>query len=245
MNDKLDRAKKMIIDNCGASARRILDAGHRYLVPKTINALSRTSPERQRYEIEQVLAGRRPFSSKTEVYDTVSFGEVTSRLARAAGSINKAASQSMHTVSVGNFAEEDVRNVIDVVHHLTNHCGQLWKLIRSGDWKTEPTQPSSNPPVISDERIWSTDELVEADLKTVMGNLNRAASFIAKCVRDLPRADNLPRTREQVHAASVRLFGMRRNLWRMETTLARASGRVAIPNQKKRVATQPEADTAE
>lgn len=82
MNDKLEQAKRTIIDNCGAPAQRLFDAGHRYLGGETITRLHNSSPERQRYEIKQVLSGRRPFSSRTDVFDTVSFSEITSRLAR-------------------------------------------------------------------------------------------------------------------------------------------------------------------
>jgi len=237
MNDNLEQAKKKtIIDNCGAPAQRLFDKGHSYLKGETITKLYNSSPERQRYEINQVLSGRRPFSSKTDVFDTVRCGEVTSRLARAAGWLNLAASQTPHALGTGIFADDDVSKVIAAVSCLNDNCGQLWSLIRSGGRQADPVRPRSYRPVINDERIWSDDELMGADLKTVRGNLNCATSVVAKCVRDLAQVD-LPRTREQVHAASVRLYGMRRNLWRMETALA-----VATPNRKKQIATHSRPD---
>ena len=86
----LAQAIKVITANCGSALGRLLSSGHAYLSRKVVMQISRTSPQRQRFGLEQVKRGRRPSTVKTEVFDTTRYGEVCSRLARAGGLINHA-----------------------------------------------------------------------------------------------------------------------------------------------------------
>ena len=83
-----------ILKNCGAKTLPLLLDEQRPQSRSAIMQLSRTSDVRQRYRVGLVLAGLArsvgPDSGDT-VYDTLSFGEVLSRLGRARGSVRQAA----------------------------------------------------------------------------------------------------------------------------------------------------------
>src|SRR5947209_2093946 len=66
-------------------------AGHPLLPEAQVLHLSRTTPERERYELGQVGRGRMPFTTRSTVFDTTGYGEVGSRLARFGGKVPKAA----------------------------------------------------------------------------------------------------------------------------------------------------------
>ena len=83
-----------IIANCGVSAKKLLAVDMRFTEEK-VRELAGTSPEYQWHVIGRALAGdSNPFrmlASTLLVYDTVRFGEVTSRLHRAKGAVRKEA----------------------------------------------------------------------------------------------------------------------------------------------------------
>jgi hypothetical protein len=83
-----------IVANCGVSAKKLLAVDVRFTEEK-VRQLARTSPEYQCHVIGRALASdTNPFqmlASTLLVYDTVRFGEVTSRLHRALGSVRKEA----------------------------------------------------------------------------------------------------------------------------------------------------------
>lgn len=88
---KFAEAIETIVNNCGTTATQALFSVKRPASRKSIMELSRTSAERQQYRIEGFLAGR--FKSiqiqgNDNVFDTVAFKEVPSRLCRARGSLN-------------------------------------------------------------------------------------------------------------------------------------------------------------
>lgn len=85
---KFAAAVETLIENCGESAWSVMFDPNRPQTRKAILALSPTSDVRQRHRVKGVLEGR--FSSVAShpddtVFDTVSFGEVPSRLRRARG----------------------------------------------------------------------------------------------------------------------------------------------------------------
>ena len=89
---KLAIAVNTLLYNCGPKALEVIFNPSNQQSRKSILQLSRTSDLRQQFRVDQVLDG----SSRTigpqnsdSVFDTVSFGEVPSRLARARGSLNK------------------------------------------------------------------------------------------------------------------------------------------------------------
>jgi hypothetical protein len=91
---KYRRTIGIIVENCGAEARKLLSTDMRFTEEK-VRELSGTSPEYQRHVIGRAMAGdTNPFrmiAATLGVYDTVRFGEVTSRLHRALGSVRKEA----------------------------------------------------------------------------------------------------------------------------------------------------------
>jgi len=91
-NPKLAKAVAALERNCGPIAREVLLESGRQIPSEHICRLARTSPERQRYRMEGVAAGRlrsiNPCSAD-HVFDTVSFGEVVSRLRRARGNLKR------------------------------------------------------------------------------------------------------------------------------------------------------------
>src|ERR1700752_1311947 len=72
----LERAVEQIVSSCGERSRELLTGQTPQLHRKGILHRSRTSPQRQRYELQQVQKGRRPFSTKTTVFDTPGYHEV-------------------------------------------------------------------------------------------------------------------------------------------------------------------------
>ncbi len=81
-----------LVENCRANVLQILFDPHRPQGRKAIMSLSRTSDIRQRYRVNGVIHGLfrsvAPHSDDT-VFDTVKYGEVPSRLARARGSLER------------------------------------------------------------------------------------------------------------------------------------------------------------
>ena len=75
---KILHAIDVITGNCGEQARKLLLSGHRFVTPKILIRLKNSSPQRQRFEIEQLRQGIRPFSAKTTTFDTLGYGEVIS-----------------------------------------------------------------------------------------------------------------------------------------------------------------------
>jgi hypothetical protein len=95
-NDEKDReALRAITANCGAKARTLIASNREMFTAKKVRSLANTAPEYQRHVIGRALAGdTNPFrmiAATLLVYDTVAFGEVTSRLHRGLGMIRKEA----------------------------------------------------------------------------------------------------------------------------------------------------------
>jgi Uri superfamily endonuclease len=89
---KFATAVETLIENCGESAWSLLFGPMQPQKAPSILRLSRTSDVRQRHRVNGVMEGLfrsiAPHSDDT-VFDTVKYGEVPSRLARARGSLEK------------------------------------------------------------------------------------------------------------------------------------------------------------
>lgn len=89
---KFATAVETLIENCGESAWSVIFDHNRPQAQKAIMRLSRTSDVRQCHRVKGVIEGLfrsiAPHSDDT-VFDTVKYGEVTSRLARARGSLEE------------------------------------------------------------------------------------------------------------------------------------------------------------
>ena len=89
---KLAIAVNTLLHNCGPKSLEVIFNPSNQQSRKSILQLSRTSDLRQQFRVDQVLDGSsrtiRPQNSDS-VFDTVSFGEVPSRLARARGALIK------------------------------------------------------------------------------------------------------------------------------------------------------------
>jgi hypothetical protein len=225
----------------------LLLSGHPFLSRKIVLQLSRSSAERQQYELEQVRQKRRPYSTKTTVFDTVGFGEVFSRLARAGGLMNKAAQlfcrlatssvpSAVEDLEIGSFAQDVILN-----------CRALRRLIKS--YRGGPTQTGANANAVPSMRFqnWDYLPLNECRVRDVRACLSHANGFIQKCVRDLPRATNLRPSRAQAHDCGLRLYAMITDCRRILDRLAEIlSQEIDSPAQRghirKRVATHSRPD---
>jgi hypothetical protein len=97
---KFATAVETLIENCGESAWTVLFDPMRPQKAQAILRLSRTSDVRQRHRINGVVEGLfrsiAPHSDDT-VFDTVKYGEVPSRLARARGTLGELQKQLKKT----------------------------------------------------------------------------------------------------------------------------------------------------
>lgn len=225
------RAVAAISATCGNDARLLLSS-HRLLTPDVVRSLAKTSPERQAFELSEVRAGRRPFATKTDVFDTTGYQEVGSRLARAGGGINKFARavELLVTASVGL----DERAELDrAAAALLRDCGSLWAEVR----RAYATRPEGRPDGSAGfswqpPRDWA--ELEPLSARSTLGVLGAPAAFVRKCLRDLNRIPTLPPerrfwpTRGESHSLGVRLFHMVRQLLGARERLAGRPGRTAI-----------------
>lgn len=221
--DDYHRAVAIIAANCGREARALLQSGHPFLTPAVVLSLARTAPERQAFELAEVRAGRRPFSAKTDVFDTTGYGEIGSRLARASGGINKFA-RGVELLT-GVIESEDRDALAGAVAELLRDCGTLWAEVR----RAYATRPADCPDTAVGfrwraSRDWS--ELDTPSARSTLGLLGAPAAFVRKCVRDLRRIPELPQarrfwpTRAQTHSLGVKLFEMSRQLLRARERIA-------------------------
>jgi hypothetical protein len=206
----------VIAANCGIGAKNLLLAKRKWISDKVILQISRTSPPRQREALEDIRTGIRPLRRKSTEFDTNDYGEVLSRLARAGGWINKGMQIAARTCKEKKLTSEDSKEILDKTKAVLENCGELWRLIRKAFRETPPSMAVSGCAfTLSQRRDWrelGKDELTAGAVKNC---LSFSGSFIGKCVRDLPRAEAMFPSREQVHNALVRLLEMIENLWRI------------------------------
>ena len=99
------RAVETIAANCGAAAGAILAGDRTRFTDRKVRELAGTSPDYQRHVLGRAAAGdTNPFrmtAATLLVYDTVRFGEVTSRLHRAVGMVRQEATFLTRAVDRG------------------------------------------------------------------------------------------------------------------------------------------------
>jgi hypothetical protein len=242
---ELASALRLITANCGRRARQLLLGGHRHLPRHVILQLSRTSPERQRFELTQVNAGRRPFSTKSTVFDTINFAEVGSRLARGGGLLHMVACRLALARRDGE-AFGNLRSLRQTADALRRECGELYRLIRASYARRPPDADDSAAGFRwSEPRLWDEGALRGKGPGDVCAALNVATAFVGKCARDLGtedlvRARGLWPSRAQTHSCCVRLLAMVRDAWRILDLL---QGEESRP-RRKTIATHagPDAD---
>ena len=171
-------AVESIVMNCGEMALQIIFDKRRPQTRQAVMKLSRTADTRQRYRVEGVLDGRfRSIAPQNEdcVYDTVSFSEVPSRLARARGALHLLGRELANAADTAIAAE---------CRRLTELCRlaaeQLLKLIRKRSSGIRAT-----PKRLSKEFVWPifTCRKVRGG---VVGKARLALRLTIKSVWDFP-----------------------------------------------------------
>lgn len=158
-----------LAEHVDAQVRIDLLAPDCILSDKTIQAIANTAPPRMGFAVEQFRAGcRRPLAVKTEVFDTVAFVEVITRIARADGSIRSSLDylKGPSTPTIGS----QVRLAESVVCELLNVLGTC--------------------PCIDDELPTPNKSASVDDRQTKPGDrnmLNTGIVLLTKCIRDIPR----------------------------------------------------------
>jgi hypothetical protein len=158
---------------------QLLDPGC-MLSDKQIRSIANTAPPRMRFAIEQFRSGcRDPLRVKTDVFDTVAFAEINSRIARADGIIRASLLflNGAHTTETTRQVER-VTTVIDSLLGVLEACAHL-----GGDAPVCDEDASFRPPTKRGHR----------------NQLNAGIAFLTKCVRDVPRLSNqlLPTAEER------------------------------------------------
>lgn len=194
-----------LVSNCGERARDLILRGHPFLSSRKVGTISRMAPPRQRYELEQVAQGHRPFkkpSNGIAPFDTTGFKEVISRLRRARGSLAKGVRiiailpkkliemLDARAERIETWLEaciEDAQTVMGIIRvapaRLPCNCG-----FRASSWTPKKGTRS---------HLCSFDE---EDVRKLYRGLGSAKGLIAKNVRDLPRRPKRMRPTEEVKA---------------------------------------------
>ncbi len=118
-----------IAANCGEGAKELLLSGHPRLPVKVVMRIGRTHPERQRFALEQVRAGRAPLgkppAGAEPPFDTLGYGEVLSRLARNAGALNAAADGLLAAAPDDWPGEERLAGIAADTKLVRTHCRSM------------------------------------------------------------------------------------------------------------------------
>jgi len=131
-DQKSTQAVATITANCGETAAKLLAADDTRFPEKKVRALVGTSPEYQRHVMRRALAGdTNPFrmtAATMLVYDTVKFGEVTSRLHRAVGLVRKEATLLTRAVERGKVPDRlaDRLLTLDLIANMHTGYGNYW-----------------------------------------------------------------------------------------------------------------------
>lgn len=196
---------ELLVETCGEWVRPfLLKSG---LNPKVIRAIANTHPCRQRYEMEQVRLGKRPFSTKTDVFDTKDCGEIDSRLRRGSGMLNKAV--YIAAALAGRALDPAERkDVVSRTRQHRAHCTQL-KAELSRAYRRRPAGlTEQRPSTIGPPRNWQYLADSVLTLPGVLGAINQSDSWVVKSVRDLKRGRGLVPSHAQVRAFRARLDAM-------------------------------------
>jgi hypothetical protein len=170
-----------IVENCGSMGGEAFDvifSADRPQEAECVKSLSRTADKRQRYRVEGMLDGR--FRSLNphrddDVYDTVTFAEVPSRLQRARGSI-RCLSESL----VQHPEAEEVVECQRIAAIISEAATQLAYFVAA-----ERVVESDVPQFLTKEAVWPT--LRSKSLKgRLVGYARGALRLVIKNVWDYP-----------------------------------------------------------
>lgn len=167
-NAKLAFAVDLLAEHMDDHIRtQLLDPGCG-LTDKQVRSIANTAPPRMRFAIEQFRSGcRDPLSVKTDVFDTVAFAEITSRIARADGSI-----RASLLFLVGARTPETNQQVQSIGVVIAELRGLLEACVCVG---SDDPVPKYGPAAIP------------ATKRGRCNQLNVGLALLSKCVRDIPR----------------------------------------------------------
>lgn len=162
------------------------------LSDKDIKSISRSAPQRMSFAIQQLRQGcRRPLDVKTDVFDTVSFSEMSSRIARADGAVR--ASLSYFACELCDTSEAQLQMLDATVDRL------MYALEASPCLKDVPSPlDRRKQPKPTVQKHGSCNQL------------NAAQALLGKSLRDVPRLpEQLLPTSAEVEACCGRLYNLR------------------------------------
>lgn len=167
------------------------------LSDKGIKSIANSAPPRMSFALQQLRQGcRRPLDVKTDVFDTVSFSEISSRIARSDGAVR--ASLSYFAGELYDTAEAQLQMLDATVDRLM--CA------------LEASPCLKDVPSPSDRRKQPKSTVQK---RGSCNQLNVAQALLDKCLRDVPRLPKplLP-TAAEVEACCRRLYNLRRQIAR-------------------------------
>ncbi len=180
-----------IVMHCGNDVRVPILSERWRLSEKVIGQISRSSGERQQYEIDEVKAGRRALNTKKQnnVYDTVGYYEIINRLQLAKGAIKKGLEL------VKSAPDPPAPWVRPILQDIAEICVQLHVAVypphqvpegREASGATMSTTSTGSPaesiPHSAERRNNGSTWCAEA-----RGLFNNSRRRLAKNLRDLPR----------------------------------------------------------
>jgi hypothetical protein len=197
--------------NCGRHVLAVLLDGHPLLSRRTTEQISRTAPPRQRYEMEQVVQGRRPLRGPAPVFDTTDFAEVISRLRRAEGKVRAALSGLRNAPAAMPQASQDLALLVLNARGIIGGVIELAQMVRSAA-EDQPDECEQSPARRRTRACQPGNNLPKCPgYQGVAGRLSQAGCFIRKCVRDLPVLLNevkpLRREKDEIEERVKRIVG--------------------------------------
>lgn len=209
---KFAEAIDRLIVNCGEAAFRVLFQSKITQSKAAIVCLSRTSPERQRHRIEGVASGRmrsvKP-QPKDGVFDTISFTEIVSRLARARGSIERCR-ELLETNHNFKSADQSVAGIHATVTECDNLAAQLNRSLKRLSVKEPVEQVQSR---VASRGIGRPSRMT---IERVPGQLRSARALLAKNLRDVPiLPEDIRPTSDQRRRSQAEILQIRRECKRL------------------------------
>jgi hypothetical protein len=173
-----------IVGHAGPEAKALILGGHPLLPHRRVMQISRTHPDRQRFALTQVAFGRHPFAKPqagTEPpFDTVSYGEVVSRLARSAGLLRLVARVLADLQADRRPAANDMATVRVHLADVLGACAAVRRLMRRA--------PARRPRATEASRLQRNGGTNAAPSpRRLLGFVPAARGLAEKNVRDLPR----------------------------------------------------------
>jgi len=138
---RFQEAVDLIVGNVGEGARAAILAGGRHLSPQLIMQIGRTHPDRQRFALAQIAQGRHPLAKPRDgtapPYDTLGYGEIRSRIARTAGSLDRVAG-GLAAATAGEWpTEAKLRQMTDHLGRVRKSCSALRAMLEATGTRAE------------------------------------------------------------------------------------------------------------